>query len=179
MFVPVSLGALQSDWSFVHQADKYSLWADAQVGHRQGVCVAALLASRVLSCPVSAGYLLTPPPFLPAYSQAAPQRATPTRLYRSCGRCGGSAWWRSTPVAPPASTPPTTLRWGGCPRRGGYASSQHLPAQCWPHVLTPLPLFCAPHCAQHNPDLASRAGSPQLLWEHFMLVGQFQGRQHT
>lgn len=30
----------------------------------------------------------------------------------------------------------------------------------------------------HNPDLADQAGNPLALWEHFLLLGQFQGRLH-
>jgi TRAP-type mannitol/chloroaromatic compound transport system permease large subunit len=32
VFVPVSQGLLQSDWSFVRQAVKYTAWLDSQVG---------------------------------------------------------------------------------------------------------------------------------------------------
>jgi hypothetical protein len=31
---------------------------------------------------------------------------------------------------------------------------------------------------QHNPDLAAGAGQEAALWEHFVLLGQFQGRSH-
>ena len=86
VFVPVSVGALQSDWSFVRQADKYSLWADAQVwGPAGSVRSATPYPPIPKSRPPS-------PPRIPARSRAAPPRATPTRLCRTCGRCGGSAW---------------------------------------------------------------------------------------
>jgi hypothetical protein len=39
------------------------------------------------------------------------------------------------------------------------------PAPCWP-------------CVQRNPDLVNFAGDPLELWEHFLLLGQFQGRLH-
>lgn len=36
----------------------------------------------------------------------------------------------------------------------------------------------SPPRLQNNPDLAGKAGSPLELWEHWLLLGQFQGRTH-
>lgn len=36
----------------------------------------------------------------------------------------------------------------------------------------------SPVLLQHNPDLAHLAADPLELWEHFLLLGQFQGRLH-
>lgn len=46
--------------------------------------------------------------------------------------------------------------------------------------MSALPAYAAslPLPLQHNADLADKAGQHQQLWEHFVLLGQFQGRQH-
>jgi hypothetical protein len=41
-----------------------------------------------------------------------------------------------------------------------------------------LALLPSPFFPQANPDLASKSHAEQLLWEHFVMVGQFQGRSH-
>lgn len=102
VFVPVSLGPAQSDWSFVRQALKYSAWHEAQTsGTPQGNSNAF----------VSDAWTLRAPRMIYANSRGP-----------------------------------------GC--------------------------FDFDFYVQHNPDMHSKASMHQLLWEHYVLVGQFQGRPH-
>ncbi|KAL4452719.1 hypothetical protein ABPG75_008381 [Micractinium tetrahymenae] len=102
VFVPVSLGPAQSDWSYVRQAVKYSAWHEAQTsGTPQGNSNAF----------VSDAWTLRAPRMVFANSRGP-----------------------------------------GC--------------------------FDFDFYVQHNPDMHSKASMHQLLWEHYVLVGQFQGRPH-
>lgn len=47
-----------------------------------------------------------------------------------------------------------------------------------PLLTTPTPACQPPPGPQQNADLAGQAGQHQQLWEHFVLLGQFQGRRH-
>jgi hypothetical protein len=93
---------LQSEWSFVRQASKYSAWAESQtVGASQGN------ANEFVS-----------------------------------------------------------RQWGLRAQRMVYANARG--PGC----------FDFEYYVQHNADLAQQAGQHQQLWEHFVLLGQFQGRPH-
>ncbi|KAI3432735.1 hypothetical protein D9Q98_004276 [Chlorella vulgaris] len=102
VFVPVSQGLLQSDWSFVRQAVKYTAWLDSQAaGAPQGNANAFT-------------------------SQQWSLRVQRMMVQNSRGP--------------------------GC--------------------------FDFAYYVEANPDLASKSHAEQLLWEHFVMVGQFQGRSH-
>lgn len=45
-------------------------------------------------------------------------------------------------------------------------------------ALTAPGSYSHPLSSQHSADLADKAGQHQQLWEHFVLLGQFQGRRH-
>jgi hypothetical protein len=53
----------------------------------------------------------------------------------------------------------------------------HPPFPPTPQPTLPRPPPPPTH-PQHNPDLAAGAGQEAALWEHFVLLGQFQGRSH-
>ncbi|PSC74038.1 hypothetical protein C2E20_2672 [Micractinium conductrix] len=102
VFVPVNQGSAQSDWSYVRQALKYSVWREAQTtGVPQGNSNAFM-------------------------SDAWPLRA-PRMVFANS-------------------------RGPGC--------------------------FDFEYYVKHNLDMASKASMHTLLWEHYVLVGQFQGRPH-
>lgn len=102
VFVPVSQGPAQSDWSYVRQAVKYSVWMEAQ-------------------------------------ASGSPQGNSNSFV--------SDAWTLRAPRLVYANS-----RGPGC--------------------------FDFDYYVQHNPDQASKLSQHQLLWEHFVLVGQFQGRAH-
>ncbi|KAI7838423.1 hypothetical protein COHA_007795 [Chlorella ohadii] len=102
VFVPVNLGMLQSEWSFVRQAAKYTDWAESQaLGSSQG-----------------------------------------------------------------NSNEFVSKQWALRAQRMVYANSRG--PGC----------FDFEYYVQQNADLAGQAGQHQQLWEHFVLLGQFQGRRH-
>lgn len=229
MFVPVSLGPAQSDWSYVRQALKYSAWHDAQVrqlalwlvaGSRQcngddacwGGCggphcqalwglpsraVLSQLNTQPRPAPQTSGtpqgnsnafvsdaWTLRAPRMIYANSRGpgcfdfgfyvqARGAALCLPLNFACRQGVQPCALESRHVSPPGATPGwharCAVRCARFPR-----DSRHPP--------TPLPTVPPPHLPcpplQHNPDMQSKASMHQLLWEHYVLVGQFQGRPH-
>ena len=75
------------------------------------------------------------------------------------------------------TAPNTHVRWFRGLRAGAPCQSRRVGrfAIVRPPCSGACPVFLP---LQRNADLADKAGQHQQLWEHFVLLGQFQGRQH-
>ena len=121
VFVPVSQGPLQSEWSFVRQAVKYSVWMEAQASTQSNNLAASLAASPAQLLPAAASCCphtlhhrgnhycchhtlpavyeqpaLPAPAACPACRRVVCLRATPMRSLPLPGPCALSAWCLST-----------------------------------------------------------------------------------
>jgi hypothetical protein len=105
VFVPVSVGALQGEWSYVRQAAKYAAWQEAQVW----ACAFALTAAQRALCGMEHG-VITPSSKRPAAGFPAP----------CCGPCDAMRL-PSVPASPDASLPLAMPQAAGAPQGNSNA----------------------------------------------------------